>query len=101
MKDPKVLKKNQPVSFLRPNSTMKTVLKSIQDGNYSRSRIAIDTRLRDGQVKSALYNLTFIGAVKAERFEGRTIYLIPTDHEQPRCSKCFANVNSIFNVAAL
>jgi hypothetical protein len=58
-----MLKKNQPVKFERPMSTMRQVYLSIEQGNKYRGDIQADTKLLQGQVQSALWNLVYIGAV--------------------------------------
>lgn len=93
------MKKNQPVKFHKPASTMRRVFQSITDGNHSRIKIAVDTGLRDGQIKSALYNLSFIGLIDVRKENGKSRYMLADKDESPACSACFRFVNSIFNVA--
>lgn len=92
-----MLKKNQPVKFSRPMSTMRTVLLAVEHGYQSRHDILTETKLKAGQVQAALYNLTFIGVVVREvDAQGRSVYLIPGTHYG--VAKCLCGVRSIFDV---
>lgn len=90
------LKKGHLVSFTRPMSTMRRVLSAVELGTDRRDDIMAETGLRMGQVRSALYNLVFIGAVVLQRdASGRTIYVTPG-----RLGPVAANlrgISSIFN----
>lgn len=92
-----MLKKGQPVKFSRPMSTMRVVLMAVEQGHQYRHDILMDTKLKQGQVSSALWNLTYIGAVERKTDEqGRSIYLIPGRHHG--VAKCLLGVRSIFDV---
>ena len=57
---------------------MRQVLTAVEDGHNYRQSIVEQTRLHIGQVKSALHNLAFIGALTVGKDDcGRAIYLIP------------------------
>ena len=72
------LRKNHIASFTRPMSAMRQVLSAVELGTDRRDDIAAATGLRVGQVRSALYNLAFIGAVVLARdAQGRSIYVTP------------------------
>lgn len=73
-----MLKKGQSVKFTRPVSTMKTVLRAVEQGKSTRFEIQEETGLRIGQISSALYNLTFIGVIhRIDDAQGRSTYRIP------------------------
>jgi len=73
-----MLKKNKPVSFTKPFGTMKQCYDCVNDGLTTRHEIVRETKMRDGQVRAALYNLTFIGAIlKTKDEHGRTAYEMP------------------------
>lgn len=92
-----MLKKNQPVKFTKPVSTMRTVLAAVEHGFMYRHDILTQTSLKDGQVQAALWNLTFIGVIqRGTDANGRSIYLVPG--RQYGVAKCLCGVNSIFNV---
>lgn len=92
-----MLKKNQPVKFSRPISTMRTVLLAVEHGFQYRHDILTETKLKAGQVSSALYNLVFVGAlIRDSDDSGRSIYLIPGQHQ--KVAKCLCGVRSIFDV---
>lgn len=98
-KDLWMLKKNQPVKFLRPMSTMRTVLLAVEHGHQYRHDILEETKLKAVQVQAALYNLVFVGAlIRDSDDSGRSIYLIPGQHQ--KVAKCLCGVNSIFNIKA-
>ena len=91
-----MLKKNTPVKFSRPISTMRTVLAAVEHGFMYRHDILTETNLKAGQVQAALYNLTFVGVIqRAEDANGRSIYLVPG--RQYGVAKCLCGINSIFN----
>lgn len=92
-----MLKKNQPVKFSRPMSTMRTVLLAVEHGFQYRHDILGETKLKAGQVQAALYNLTYIGVIVRELdAQGRSIYLIPVTNYG--VAKCLCGVRSIFDV---
>ena len=92
-----MLKKNQPVKFSRPMSTMRTVLLAVEHGHQYRHDILTETKLQAGQVQAALYNLTFIGVIVREiDAQGRSIYLIPGTNYG--VAPCLCGVRSIFDV---
>lgn len=92
-----MLKKNTPVKFTKPVSTMRTVLAAVEHGFMYRHDILTQTCLKDGQVQAALYNLTFCGLVtRSVDANGRSIYLVPG--RQYGVAKCLCGVRSIFDV---
>lgn len=93
--NPPGLKKNKPVAFKRPQSTMFKVYQSIQEGNHSILKICVDTRLVEGKVKSAIWNLAYVGMIHREREGGVTRYFIGTED----CRKVYKTpaTNFIFN----
>lgn len=91
-----MLKKGQLVAFTRPMSTMRQVLSSVEMGNGQVHTIMDDTRLRRGQVSSALYNLAYIGAIKLSTDkQGRNHYEVPGS--KISTGRVLLGVNSIFN----
>jgi predicted transcriptional regulator len=93
-----MLRKGQMISFKRPMSSMKTVLEAVENGMRQTRDIVEGTKLRQGQVKSALHNLSFIGAIKAERdTSGRCVYVLPGEYRAP-VARCLLGVRSIFDV---
>jgi len=92
-----MLKKGQLVAFTRPMSSMRRVLDAIEVGNSRPQDIREYTGMRQGQVASALYNLTFVGAIVLVKDEcGRSCYLLPGGRGE--VAKCLKGVSSIFNV---
>ncbi len=92
-----MLKKNQPVKFTRPISTMRQVLLAIEQGIKYRHDIVEETKLRLGQVDSAIYNLKYIGVIEYGTDDnGRRVYLIPGTNYG--VAKCLCGVRSIFDV---
>ena len=90
-----MIKKGQMLKLTKP-STMRMVLNCIENGLSSRLEIAEETGLRAGQVKSALHNLAYIGAIKSATDEqGRNIYILPGRARE--IARCLCGVNSIFN----
>jgi hypothetical protein len=91
-----MLKKGCKPPFVKPMSTMHRVLCAIDAGYGCRATIIEYTGLQCGQVTSAIYNLTFVGAI--ERYvdeSGRSRYRVPG-----RCfsvSPCLLGVRSIFD----
>lgn len=92
-----MLKKGQ-TKLERPHSNMRLVFLSIEQGNHRRLEVMRDTGLSEGKVRSAMWNLAYIGCiVRGTDGEGRTVYVVPT---QPReVAQCLKGVNSIFNVS--
>jgi len=79
---------------------MQRVLQAVQDGSTSRQDIAKSTGLQHNQVRAALHNLAFIGAIKAQR-DGQARYYVPADADTvPKASKVLYGVCSIFKVSA-
>lgn len=92
-----MLKKNQPVKFARPISTMRAVFEEVQGGTKYRVDIVENTGLVQSKVRAALYNLTFVGVIqRAEDEQGRSIYLIP--NSVVGVGQCLKGVASIFHV---
>lgn len=92
-----MLKKGQPVKFSRPVSTMKTVFEAIEQGHVYRQEIVTITKLEQGKVRSALFNLCFVGAVRlVQDKEGRSMYALPGAWLQPT-PRILCGINSIFN----
>jgi hypothetical protein len=94
-----MLKKGQLVQFVNPMSTMHKVLNSVGRDKTHRRAIMEDTGLNDGQVRSALWNLTFIGAIKrGTDGQGRSVYRIPGAGMEV-CA-ALKGINSIFSSRA-
>jgi hypothetical protein len=92
-----MLRKNQPIKFKKPYSTMRTVLALIEQGHEYRHDIVDLSGLRVGQVSGAIYNLVYIGAVQRGTDEqGRTVYRSPGRHYG--VAPCLRGVRSIFDV---
>ena len=93
-----MLRKGQMISFKRPMSSMKIVLEAVENNMRQAHEIVSGTSLRTGQVKSALHNLAFIGAIVAGRDDaGRCIYVLPGEFRAP-VAQCLRGVRSIFDV---
>lgn len=93
-----MLKKNQPVKFARPISTMRTVFESVDRGTDSRTAIMEETGLVLSKVRAALFNLTFIGAIlRYEDEHGRSRYTVP-GRMVGGVAGCLKGVRSIFDV---
>lgn len=91
-----MLRKDTPVSYTRPMSTMRQVLHSVEVGNGSRQSIARDTGLGVGQVQAALYNLTFVGALRRTADDnGCSVYHVPGLHFG--VAACLKGISSIFS----
>jgi hypothetical protein len=90
-----MLKKGQNLAFIRPMSTMRRCLEAVEKGADNRQAVIDATGLRKGQVRSALFNLTFIGAIyiKTDK-QGRTTYTTQAHPVAP----CLCGVSSIFSV---
>jgi transcription initiation factor IIE alpha subunit len=92
-----MLKKNQPVKFSRPVSTMRTVFEQVEQGVMYRAEIIENTSLVPNKVRAALFNLTFIGVIhRGEDEHGRSIYVIP--NSTVGVGQCLKGVASIFHV---
>ena len=90
-----MLKKNQPLQFKRPMSSMRLVLSSIEDGNCSIHSIMDATRLKKGQVTAAIANLGAI-CTKQRDINGRAIYVLPGQIGE--ISQCLKGISTIFGV---
>lgn len=92
-----MLRKNTPVKFSRPVSSMKTVLEAIEQGHQYRHEIVKEAKLPVNKVRAALWNLTFIGVIQRgiDR-EGRNIYVLPG--RLGEIAPCLLGVRSIFDV---
>ena len=92
-----MIRKGRPLPLEKP-SNMRVVLNSIEMGNKYRREIVIHTGLKEGQVRSALYNLAFIGLVKRTVDEAnRSVYLSPGQwHSQVAAN--LKGISSIFHV---
>jgi hypothetical protein len=76
-------------------SSMRVVFEAIETGCTYRREVMDETKLKEGQVKSAIWNLTYIGAIQRVIDEnGRSRYVLP----QIKSANCLCGVNSIFNV---
>lgn len=93
------LRKNQPVKFARPISSMKTVYQCIeQKGPLTRNEIIRETGMVVAKGQAAIWNLVFVGALqRCEDSEGRTVYALPGSWLNPTAD-ILKGVNSIFNV---
>lgn len=90
-----MLKKGQ-TKLQRPHSNMRMVFLSIEQGNHRRQDIMRDTGLPEGKVKSAQWNLAFIGCiVKTTDENGRTVYVVPREPREVAAN--LKGINSIFN----
>ena len=56
-----MLRKNQPIKFVRYGSVMARVFQAVRDGRSSKTSIVAATRLPYKKVTAALYALTFAG----------------------------------------
>ena len=92
-----MLKKGQMVKFSKPVSSMKTVYEAIEQGHCYRHVLIKETGLNENQVRAALWNLSFISAIKrVTDDQGRTMYVLPGAWVTP-VSPCLLGVSSIFN----
>ena len=91
------LRKGKPLPLHKP-STMRVVLSAVEEGHKYRRDVIKATGLKDGQVRSALHNLVFIGLLERHvDASGRSVYLPPGSwHSQ--MPNCFVGVSSIFRV---
>ena len=93
-----MLRKNTPVKFARPISTMRTVFELVESGVETRAEIVEQSKLVIGKVRAALFNLTFIGAiVRYEDEQGRSRYTTP-NKVAISAGECLKGVRSIFDV---
>ncbi len=93
-----MLKKNTPIKFSKPVSTMRTVFEAVDRGISNRQIIIDETKLQPGQVRSALFNLVYIGAVIAVRdAQGVSMYGVPG--RVGGVAPCLKGVRSIFDVS--
>lgn len=93
-----MLRKNTPVKFARPISTMRTVFELVESGVETRAEIAEQSKLVIGKVRAALFNLTFIGAiVRYEDEQGRSRYTTP-NKVAISTGECLKGISSIFDV---
>ena len=90
------LKKGKPLPLHKP-STMRIVLSAVEQGHKYRREVIKATGLKDGQVRSALHNLVFVGLlVRMADAEGRSIYL-PPGQWYGETAPCLRGLNSIFH----
>jgi len=76
---------------------MRTVFEAVDRGLSHRQVIVDETKLQIGQVRSALFNLVYIGAVLATKdAQGRSMYGIPG--RLTGVAPCLLGVRSIFDV---
>ena len=91
------IRKGQALPLKKP-STMRQVLSAVEDGHRSRLEVIKHTKLHEGQVRSALHNLVFVGLlVRVRDKSGRSFYL-PPGTWYTETSSCLCGVSSIFNV---
>lgn len=101
-----MLKKGVPIKFVKPGTRMERVYLSIQDGNASKVRIHIDTRMTYAQVSAALWSLTYCGNIECEKTEAGYRYYSIGEHpeykgeDRPAASENLKGINSIFNIGA-
>lgn len=96
-----MLKKNQALALKR-DSTMKMVHSCVELGIRTKEDISKETGLRIGQVKSALYNLAFIGLLRFKKENGNpSVYYLIDEIEAGLTNDCLKGINSIFNHRAL
>jgi hypothetical protein len=94
-----MLKKNHATT-LKNDSTMGIVYSCVANGVSTRAEIIKSTKLRHGQVKSALYNLVFVGMLTFEKVNhGSAVYSLVGVGDS--FCDCFKGVNSVFNHKAL
>ena len=92
-----MLKKGQMVKFARPVSSMKTVYEAIEQGVCCRHTLIAETKLNENQVRAALWNLSFISAIKrVDDANGRTMYVLPSAWTEP-VAQNLRGVSSIFH----
>jgi predicted transcriptional regulator len=93
-----MLKKNQPIGFLKPYSSMRQVYLAIEHGYRTVREIEQETSLKNSSVKAAIANLAYIGAIitRQKDGDGRAIYSIPQARFE--AAMCLRGINSIFSV---
>ena len=92
-----MIRKNQPVKFSKPVSSMKTVYECVNDGARTRAEIIKASGLVTAKARAAIWNLVFVGIIlKTEDSEGRTIYVMPGTIQG--VASCLKSVRSIFDV---
>ena len=92
-----MIKKNQPIKFSRPMSSMKLVFDAVDSGTCFRNDLMEATGLNGGQVRSALYNLRYVGSVLIQDDDkGRKMYYTP-GRIASGVPACLRGVNSVFN----
>jgi predicted transcriptional regulator len=95
-----MLKKGCRLALSRPDSTMRLVLSQIEVGKSTINDIVQSTKLRRGQVASAVYNLIFIGEVVKRKRGGRRLFVYIGDADI-ECGESLRGVNSIFALGKL
>lgn len=90
-----MLKKGQGNNFAKPVSNMRLVYQAIESGCTIRIEVMKETGLPEGKVRSAIWNLSYIGAIKrVDDGNGKSRYILPTMD----VGNCFKGVSSIFNI---
>ncbi len=91
------LRKGKPLQLNKP-STMRLVMSAVEDGNKYRREVIKATGLQDGQVRSALHNLVFVGLLNRHvDSSGRSVY-IPPGQWHGETAPCLIGIRSIFDV---
>lgn len=91
------LRKGKPLPLHKP-STMRLVLSAVEEGHKYRREVIKATGLQDGQVRSALHNLVFVGLLNRHMdSSGRSVY-IPPGQWHGETAPCLCGVRSIFDV---
>ena len=91
-----MLKKGQPVKLRNPSGTMSRVYESITKGHHYQEHIRRDTGLLIGQVRSAIYSLSYVGMIYPGGVNKRRgWYLHPPES---KASSIFSGATSIFSV---
>lgn len=95
-----MLKKNAPISFKIPQSTMSLVYQAIREGHRSPEKIRAVTGKTPSQVRSALYNLSFVGMIVPARIDGKTrwVTVAEADSAEDDPVNIYSNCSSIFCV---
>lgn len=65
-----MLKKGQPIKFVKPGTNMELVYKAIQSGLTDVVRISVMTKLTQRQVIAARGNLRFVGLLELDSAKG-------------------------------
>jgi hypothetical protein len=77
---------------------MKTVYEAIEQGICYRHTLIEETTLNENQVRAALWNLSFVGAIKrVNDSNGRFMYVLPSTWTEP-VAKNLLGIRSIFDV---